>query len=251
MAIKKPKTEQTYTLTADEPADNIVNFRFWIVGDTPLIVHAWSQKAKVEMLTKQKKTAKKGRDARDPDADFQASLYRMGVDAQGEPAFGFPSTGIKNSILSVAHKDKGIARSDVMSALFIDGVLSRGVAAKAGAISDLPLVRVWAPPPVMREDMVKVGVGLNKTASLAYRGQFDPWAILVTGQLNTTTVSLDNLKFLVNEAGMSCGIGEWRNEKRGMFGAYHLAKPAEAKAWEAYARGEGEIPAVELPVEVA
>lgn len=29
-------------------------FRLWLVGDTPLITHAWSEKAKREMLQKQR-----------------------------------------------------------------------------------------------------------------------------------------------------------------------------------------------------
>lgn len=242
--MAKTKEPQKHLLHSEGPP-TVDAIEFWIVGDTPLIVHAWSQKAKIDMLTKQERTAKSGRVARDPDQDFRDSLYVYGEE-DGEPVYGFPATGIKNAILSVAHKDKGVAKTDVMSSLFIDGKMARGVAAKAGAISNLPLVRIWAPPPSMREDMVRVGVGLNKTASLAYRGQFHPWAIKVTGFLNTNVVSNVNLGFLVREAGMSCGIGEWRNERRGMFGAFHLATKAEAELWEAYTQG-GPLPA-DLPL---
>jgi hypothetical protein len=41
---------------------------------------------------------------------------------------------------------------------------------------------------------------------------------------------------------MSVGVGEWRNEKKGFFGAYHLADPAEARAWDAFAAGTGPLP---------
>ena len=47
-----------------------------IVGDTPLIMHAWSEKAKREMLEKQMKTTKtSGRDAKNPVEDFIRSMY--------------------------------------------------------------------------------------------------------------------------------------------------------------------------------
>ncbi|MEI3090561.1 MAG: hypothetical protein V8T01_11640 [Oscillospiraceae bacterium] len=47
-----------------------------IVGDTPLIMHAWSEKAKREMLEKQMKTAKaKAKDAKNPIEDFIRSMY--------------------------------------------------------------------------------------------------------------------------------------------------------------------------------
>jgi hypothetical protein len=128
-----------------------------------------------------------------------------------------------------------------MSALFIHGRMAKGVPAKAGAICDLPLVRLWAPPPRMREDMVRVGVGLNKTASLAYRGQFWPWGMRVTGLLNTNVLPMENLAFLIKEAGVASGLAEWRNERRGMFGSYHLASRDETAAWDNYTQG-GPIP---------
>ena len=46
-----------------------------VVGDSPLIVHAWSEKAKRMMLEKQMKKATKGKEVRDPFAEFLDSLY--------------------------------------------------------------------------------------------------------------------------------------------------------------------------------
>ena len=51
-----------------------------VIGDTPLIMHKWSEKAKREMLEKQMKVAKtKGKDAKSPVADF---IDRFGKDAK-------------------------------------------------------------------------------------------------------------------------------------------------------------------------
>jgi hypothetical protein len=213
------------------------SFSVWLVGDTPIITHAWSEKAKREMLQKQVKAPKAGKDARDPQADFVSSLYEM-----GDGTFGFPATGIKNCILSAAHKDKGIPRSQVMSALWIDAQMVRTRPALAGAICDMPLVRIYGSQPEMREDMVKVGSGLNKTASLAYRAQFLVWAFKISGRFNTAVLNPEQLAFLIQEAGLSYGVGEWRNERKGMFGAFHLADAAEEKAWDAFATGKGAMP---------
>ncbi len=215
-------------------------FRIWIVGDTPLITHAWSQKAKLEMLQKQVKASRAGKDARDPQADFVSSLYEM-----GDGTYGFPATGVKNCILSAAHKDKGIARSAVMSALWIDAQMIRTRPALAGAVCDMPLVRIIGGDPEMREDMVKIGGGLNKIANLAYRGQFTVWAMKISGRFNASVITAENLAFLIQESGMASGLGEWRNERKGMFGAFHLATPAEEKQWEAFAADKGELPAPE------
>lgn len=216
------------------------SFKIWIVGDTPLITHAWSQKAKLEMLSKQVKATKAGKEARDPQADYVSSLYEM-----GDGGFGFPATGIKNCILASAHKDRGIARSAVMSALWIDAQMTRTRPALAGAICDMPLIRIIGGDPEMREDMVKIGSGLQKVASLAYRAQFTVWAMHVTGRFNASIVTPEALTFLINEAGMASGLGEWRNERKGMFGAFHLASLEEQDQWERYSEGRGPLP---LPV---
>ena len=53
-----------------------------IVGDTPLIVHAWSEKAKKMMLDAQMKVTKtKAKEVRDPYDDFIQSLYWL----EGKP----------------------------------------------------------------------------------------------------------------------------------------------------------------------
>lgn len=212
-------------------------FTIWLVGDTPLITHAWSEKARREMLQKQVKATKGGKEARDPESDFVNSLYTM-----GEGGYGFPAMGFKNCVLSAAHKDKGIARSAVMSALWIDADMVRARPALAGAICDMPLLRIYGSPPEMREDMVKVGSGLNKVASLAYRGQFTTWAIRISGRFNASVLTAEALAFLIQEAGMAYGLGEWRNERKGMFGAFHLADFEEEQVWETFAAGSGPLP---------
>jgi hypothetical protein len=228
-------------------ATTFMVFDIWIIGLSPLIVHAWSHKAKLEMLTKQVKAVKgAGRAQRNPDQDFIDSLYEMPPDHLGRKTYGFPATGLKKSILAVAHKDKGLARSAVQSSLWINAEMVRVKTAFVGAICDLPLVRVYGPDPVMREDMVKIGSGLNKTASLAYRGQFSTWAINLKGRFNTANMSGNNLAFLIEEAGLACGLGEWRNEKSGVFGGFVMANAEQEAAWNAYAAGKGPLPVSDL-----
>jgi len=216
-------------------------FDVWVIGDTPLITHAWSHKAKMEMLQKQVKATKSGKESRDPHADFVSSLYPI-----GEDIYGFPATGVKNCILSAAHKDKGIPRSVVQSALWIDSTMSRTAAANPKAICDLPLLRIYGSAPEMREDMVKIGSGLNKTANLAYRGQFSTWALHLTGKFNASVLNEEALIFLMIDAGQSYGIGEWRPERKGPFGTFRLATAEESSAWDAFAAGSGPLPSQEM-----
>ena len=88
-----------------------------------------------------------------------------------------------------------------MAALWINADMVRIRPALANAICDMPLVRVYGTKPEMREDMVKIGTGMNKVANLSYRGQFTHWGMKVTGRFNNATLSGDSLAFLVQEAG--------------------------------------------------
>jgi hypothetical protein len=218
------------------------NLKIWIIGTTPLITHAWSLKAKKEMLDKQIGVTKTGRAKRVPEQDYNDSLYEFKVSGSDKSLYGFPAMGIKNAILSSAHKDKGIARSTVLQSLWINAPIVRTKPALPGAICDMPLLRIYGDEPEMREDMVKIGSGLNKVASLAYRGQFKRWGMQLSFIYNPVTLPTQALAFLIMEAGLCIGLGEWRNEKKGIFGAFKVADADEEAAWNAFAAGKGAIP---------
>jgi len=224
-------------------ASEYKRFGFWIVGDTPLICHAWSHKAKLEMLQKQVKATKPGKEARNPEQDFVDSLYTMGEDKDGNPtSYGFPVTGFKKAFLSVAHKDKGVARTATRQAMWLDMEMVRTKPALAGAMCDMPLIRIYGSRPEMREDMGRIGSGLTKTANLIYRAQFTSWAVRITGKFNPAIIDSMKIVTLVMDSGVATGVGEWRNEKDGVFGSYHLADREEERAWENYANGKGDLP---------
>lgn len=193
-----------------------------IVGDTPLIMHAWSEKAKREMLEKQMKVTKtKAKAAKDPIEDFIRSMYwktPMPVDmtqagfeqAISEGArFCFPVTAIKQAAISAAFR-MGWAK-DKMSmrgAFFIDG-------------DENQMIEIHGDPPVLREDMVKVGMG---TADIRYRGEFKNWyADLVVSYNANGVYSLEQIVNIINAGGYACGIGEWRPERDGQYGMFHVA----------------------------
>lgn len=92
----------------------------------------------------------------------------------------------------------------------------------AGQLGDsgLDMLDIVSDPPIMREDMVKVGMG---TADLRYRGEFRNWSTDVVLKYNKNgPYSLENIVNMINAAGMVCGIGEWRVEKSGQNGMFHV-----------------------------
>ena len=198
------------------PAINLQYADITVAGDSPLIVHKWSEKAKKEILDKQMKKAKtRGHDAKDPVRDFIESLYWL----DGEPEekteegfaqaiqngarFGFPSVAFKASAVAAGYRS-GVTKDKVsMNAAFhIDGEMVE--------INGIP---------EMREDMVRVGMG---TADIRYRGMFSEWSAAFRVKYNASAISLEQLVNLFNLGGFACGIGEWRAEKGGAFGSYHV-----------------------------
>src|SRR5688572_10023245 len=80
------KTETAVEL----PQLRIQTIEVTLIGDTPLIVHKWSEKARKQMLDKQMKKASAGKEAKDPEREFRESLH-MTPDGR----YGFPIIGIK------------------------------------------------------------------------------------------------------------------------------------------------------------
>ena len=203
-----------------------------IAGTTPLIVHAWSEKAKRQMLDKQQKKATKAKhDVKVPVNDMMAACYwltpqpELGeTDAQAEAAweaaveagarFGFPVTGIKQSVIVGAYRaGLDVKQTELRGSFFLSG---------ATYASTTDLAEIVGPAPVMREDMVKVG-GMSKTADLRYRPEFRDWRIPLRMTYNANgKYSLEQLLNCFNVGGFACGIGEWRPERDGQFGMYRL-----------------------------
>lgn len=218
-------------------------FEVWLIGTQPLICHAWSEKARVEMLSKQVKASTGAKEARNPQDDFNSSLYHL-----PDGGYGFPVLAVKASWLGTADKTKGLARSGAVGAaasIWVDApILAKQRTAFPGAVSDLPVVRIYGSDPVVREDHVKLA---GKTASLAYRAQFTHWAVHVTGSFNPNVVSPIALITLMQEGGRGIGIGDWRPARNGMFGTYRVAQATEAEAWDKFAAGSGPMPMESFP----
>lgn len=192
-----------------------------VVGDTPLIMHAWSEKAKRMMLEAQMGIAKgKKKEVKNPADDFIRSMYWLtpmpedGTMESFEEAiangarFGFPVTAFKQAAISAAYR-MGWAK-DKMSmrgAFYIDS-------------DENGMIEIHSDTPEMREDMVKVGMG---TADIRYRGEFKNWYADLTISYNANgQYSLENIVNIINAGGYVCGVGEWRPERDGQYGMFHV-----------------------------
>lgn len=194
MATKKAAAETQIVL----PALNVKVIKLRLVGDSPLICHAWSEKAKRQMLEKQMKQARQAKEAKDPEADYRSSLYPM-PDGDG---FGFPAVAFKKAAIDACSHIAGVTKVEARGAFHIIG----------------DMVRIEGDPSP-REDMVRLN-GL--TSDIRYRGEFREWACEVVVRYNDNVLSPAQVANLFNTAGFAIGVGEWRPQKDGSFGMFHV-----------------------------
>jgi len=197
-------------------------------GETPLIMHAWAEKAKKEMLAAQQGTKKgKAKKIRNPVDEFINSMYwltekpeypeetseeecmRLFDEAIERGAkFGFPATSFKQAAIASAYRMGWVKNMVVLRGVFF-------LESPWGEF-----LEIKSDKPVMREDMVKLALG---TADLRYRGEFRNWSTsFVLRYLKSGEFSLENIINIINAGGQFCGAGEWRVEKDGDFGRFHV-----------------------------
>ena len=189
-----------------------------VVGETELIMHRWDQKTKEMILAKQMgETVIKRK--KDPQADYEATMYRL-----DDGGYGFPAAGFKGAIVGGCRMFDGLHMTVAKVNLFVNGEMnSHGE----------NLIRINAEPH-MREDMVRLE---TKVADIRYRAGFWPWSAVLEIQFNADIITPDNLVNLVNAAGMS-GVGEWRpsapKSSTGEFGRFRLDTSRDISIVDAY-----------------
>jgi len=193
------------------PPMNIRNITIRLEGDSPLICHAWSKKAKTQMLEKQMKKAKQAKEAKDPVKNYADSLYWLSKKpAKPTPAlvqkgrFGFPTIAFKAAAVNACSHVDGVTKVLARGAFHIDGELIE--------IDGIP---------TMREDMVRIGMG---TADIRYRGEFKTWNVDLPIRYNANVLSAEQIVNLFETAGFGIGIGEWRPQRNGQNGRFHVSR---------------------------
>jgi len=221
MAAKTKNETTTQTTTTTEapsvasapiielPALNIKTAQVTLIGEpgNGLICHKWSEKAKREMLDKQMKKAKQAKEPKDPKADYEGSLYKL-----DNGGYGFPAVAFKSAAVDACSHVANVTKVEARGAFHIIGDM-------------VPIDGT----PVMREDMVRLS-GIGGSADIRYRGEFKKWSVTFTVRYNANVITLEQLLNLFNTAGFAIGVGEWRPQKDGSFGMFHVATGDELRA---------------------
>ena len=179
-----------------------------ITGTAPLIVHRWSEKARQMMLDAQQ-GRKNPKQPKDPIADFEATMYRFEDGRHGFPIMAFKSATVKGGARLFGKSVKMTELRQLVT-FMSDGLCTDGT----------QLVRLIADEPIMREDMVRVGMG---TADIRSRAEYRDWSAILRVEYVPSVIDLSSVVALI-DAGGTNGVGEWRPEKSGSYGTYEVAE---------------------------
>jgi hypothetical protein len=215
------------TVSIELPEINLERHRLYLVGSAPLIVHAFPEKARKQMLDKQMKVAKGGRDARDPHAEVEAARYQLPDGRDGFPAVGFKAAAV-TACTSLSDITKVAARQ----AFRVDGLQMNAGGVLEGSFVRTALVPIVAASPTTREDVVRLS-GVGRTAEMRYRPEYWPWGVELDIVLNPQVVSIGQLGSMFQAAGHGVGVGEYRPERDGDCGTFDLIGEKEFTEWRA------------------
>jgi hypothetical protein len=202
------------TAAIEIPQLKIEAIKVPVIGDTPLICHAWSAKAKKQMLDKHMKKGSAGKGAKDPWRDFCETLYWLdGMPPEPTRAdveagrFGFPSIAFKSAAITAVTTIGSMTK-----------VLARQVFHLEGEF-----VEILGPPPSQRFDICTVGM----TTDTRFRGEFWPWGAVLEIRHNAKVISAEQVLTLIEAGGFGVGVGDWRPERNGISGRFHVARAGE------------------------
>lgn len=179
----------------------------WVIGDTPLLCHKFSESMIQEILDKQTgdKPTKIGRKPKDPEQEYIDSMYYL---PNGE--YGFPAANFKQSVVGACRNVDGLSMVRAKTLFFVLG----------------DILKLYGNPR-MRRDVVRLN---GKSADIRFRGEFPKWAIKLSIKMAVGGLSPTQMAGLLQLAGQTQGVGDWRPEKGGSMGMYHVGSEEEVSA---------------------
>lgn len=197
------------------PAIRVGHATITVRGLSPLIVHRFAEKARKQMADKQQGKATSKKEAKNPEEEFRASLYvTPGMEDAKDTADGkfyVPGLAFKAACVGAA-RFADAKMTEIRGALFI------------GERCPLRFDELR-----MREDVTRLN---GSTADLRYRGEFTGWEADLDVTWSRGVLTLEEVVNLINIAGFSQGICEWRPSSRsgGEFGRFEIVSTSTEEA---------------------
>jgi hypothetical protein len=205
MASKKSETT-----TIDVLKVTTSRITFHIVGTSPLICNAMSEKARQQLLLPPETKSRTQRQStlkHDPIEEYKRSVYK----ARGDEAptrIIFPGAGFKALLASTALDLTGASKSQI------------------GRLSWVPEynVHVYGIPALLMS--VVRSADMARTPDIRTRAIVPQWACTFSIECVTPMLNEQAVTNLLASGGITRGIGDWRPEKgKGSFGQFRIAGP--------------------------
>lgn len=199
--IKIPElTEAELTVTPEDikiAPPKLRTAKVTIVGISPYVQHAFSEKARVQMEEKQKSGQQaRGKKVREP-KNFEA-VYRAAQHRAKQGWLGIPCPAFRNAAIS-ACRLVGFKMTHAKLSLFIeaDGI---------DVVDATPLVRIIGEPRIHK------GYARNESgvADIRWRPLWEKWSAVVTITWDEDQFSATDVINLMHRSGLQVGIGEGR-----------------------------------------
>ena len=179
-----------------------------IEGVTSLIQNAFPQKAMEQMLRKHMGLPVT-REKKKPREILEAATIR---NASGDVCI--PPQAIKAAMITASSTIKGLKARQLMMGIFVVG-------------QSIPITYERMVP---RMDMCRVGT-FPKQPDVRFRPMFEGWRASVMFRF-ADQIDIKTVLDLLNRAGF-VGVGEWRPERRGVFGTFRVVRTLAPKDAEA------------------
>lgn len=176
-----------------------------VIGTSPLIINAFSEKARRMIEDKQQGKAKNAKhDLRVPEDDYNNAKHKSPQGWEGFPAAGFKAAMIRGA------KMTGLVMKDAQTSFFINADCQETQLVKINGKSR------------MRTDMVRIG---GTSADVRYRPEYPEWSVNLNIEFNEGVLSLDQIYQMLSAAGYGVGVGEMRPERtKFAFGRFKIAE---------------------------
>lgn len=179
--------------------------RVRLVGVTPLVTNQFSERKIEDILSKQQKKPKQSKEIRDPECDYQESIYRF---ADGR--YGLRAVAFKQAI--------------VQSTRYVDKLPSTKVKGAAFVLAEEDGLVEIKGTPRMRRDMVRLA-DPGHTADIRFRAEFPEWEATIEIEYDPRVLAVGQLLNLIQHAGLKVGVGEMRPGKTAFdFGRFRTAE---------------------------
>jgi hypothetical protein len=211
----------------------IIQFR--VVGETPLIVHQFSEKERQRMLDDQMgKVNPVKREPKNPLQCFRDSLYRL-PEGRG---FGIPARAFKAAAVTVSNDinlmktqmkrcvrvlgpDLNPLDVDALIPIEADPITTPITAEDKQYWKEMEFERKHGAS--MRQDIVRLA---NGSADIRFRAWFPKWACILNVTYNEGMMNEEQILALFEAAGFGSGVMEWRpsapHSDSGQYGSFTI-----------------------------